>query len=59
GHEVLEAKPFADRDHDIVDSAECVLATPQTRTEQAGSGTWATVRYAREQGQPVDLIITE
>lgn len=57
GDEVLEAQPFVDRDHDIVDIVECVLATAQPRTAQAGSGTWVTVRHARGQGNPVDQII--
>jgi hypothetical protein len=50
-HEVLEAKPFIERDHDIVDVTETMLATPLTYEEQARSGTWTTVRYAKKQGR--------
>src|SRR4051812_17717280 len=31
--EVLAAKPFAVRDHDIVDATECMLAAPFTQTD--------------------------
>jgi hypothetical protein len=49
--EVLEAKPFIERDHDIVDATEVMLATPLTYGETVRSGTWTTVRYARKQGR--------
>lgn len=49
--EVREAKPFIERDHDIVDETEAMLATPLTWEEQTRSGTWTTVRYARKQGR--------
>lgn len=54
---VFEAKPFAHRDRDIVDAAERVIAAPSTRTDEAGSGTWAAIRYAYSVGKPVDLIL--
>jgi|SRR5271157_6397207 len=49
--ETLGAKPFIDRDHDIVDATETMLATPLTYEEQNRSGTWTTVRYAKKQGR--------
>jgi len=49
--EVREPKPFIERDHDIVDETEVMLATPLTHEEIARSGTWTTVRYARKQGR--------
>jgi hypothetical protein len=49
--EVREAKPFIERDHDIVDETEAMLATPLTYEETARSGTWTTVRYARKKGR--------
>jgi len=55
--EVLEAKAHIDRDHDIVDSVEYMLATPLQRDEQTRSGTWTTVRYARKQNRPTDVIL--
>jgi hypothetical protein len=57
--EVLEAKPFAFRDRDIVDATERLLAVPSTQTEDPNSGTWATVRYAKEQQRPVDLFLPQ
>src|SRR5271156_6511042 len=42
--ETLEAKPYIDRDHDIVDATELMIATPLTYGEQTRSGTWTTVR---------------
>lgn len=55
--EVLTAKPHIDRDHDIVDSVAHMLATPLQREEQTRSGTWTTVRYARKQNRPTDVIL--
>jgi hypothetical protein len=57
--EVLEAKPFIDRDRDIVDVTEHIVATPRTRIDETPSlsGTWATVRYARKREKPVCLIL--
>jgi len=49
--ETLEAKPYIDRDHDIVDATELMIATPLTYGEQTRSGTWTTVRYAKAQGR--------
>jgi hypothetical protein len=49
--EVREAKPFIERDHDIVDETEVMLATPLTCAEQVRSGTWTTIRYAKKQGR--------
>jgi hypothetical protein len=49
--EVRDAKPFIERDHDIVDETEIMLATPLTWEEQVRSGTWTTVRYAKKRGR--------
>lgn len=49
--ETREAKPFIERDHDIVDETEVMLATPLTYEEQVRSGTWTTVRYAKSRGR--------
>jgi hypothetical protein len=53
----LEAKPHIDRDHDIVDAVDHMLATPLQREEINRSGTWTTVRYARKQNRPLDVIL--
>lgn len=44
---VRREKPYLDRNRDIVDEAEIVIATPQGYDEGARSGTWSTIRYAR------------
>jgi hypothetical protein len=54
--EVLEPKPFIKRDHDIVDTSECMVATPISCEEEISSGTWTTVRYARKKNKPVHII---
>jgi hypothetical protein len=54
--EVLETKPFIDRDHDIVDASTHMIATPAGE-EQVRSGTWTTVRYALKREKPVHIIL--
>lgn len=50
-------KPFLRRNHDIVDETDMLIATPSSRTERLrGSGTWATIRYARKQRKRVVII---
>jgi hypothetical protein len=39
-------KPYLDRNRDIVDASEIVIATPSEVIEPRRSGTWATIRYA-------------
>jgi hypothetical protein len=50
------AKSFIERNHDIVDSCDLLIATPNTRKEKLRSGTWATVRYARKQHKAIKII---
>lgn len=44
---VLPAKEYLDRDRDIVDEAQLLIATPSGYVEEQRSGTWYTVRYAK------------
>lgn len=44
---VRDALPPLDRNRDIVDASDVLLACPQGMAEEQRSGTWATVRYAR------------
>jgi hypothetical protein len=46
--EILLAKGYHKRNHDIVAASEFLLAFPDERKE---SGTWVTVRYARQVNQ--------
>lgn len=54
---ILPQKDFIERNHYIVDSVNVMIACPASRTEQfRGSGTWATIRYARKVGRPLVLV---
>ena len=53
---VHPARPPLERNRAIVKLVYGLLAAPQRDDEDWGSGTWATVRYAREVGCPVVLI---
>jgi hypothetical protein len=53
---VLDEKFFLDRNHDIVDASDEMLACPGENMEQWRSGTWATIRYARKTGKSVILV---
>ena len=50
-------KKDMDRNQDIVNASDLVIATPAQSTEVLRSGTWATVRRARKKG--VELIILD
>ena len=50
------AKPPLDRNHDIVNHCDLLIATPADVVEQLRSGTWATIRYARKIGRPYMII---
>jgi hypothetical protein len=54
--EERKPKPYLERNHDIVDESDYLIATPGERTEQVRSGTWATVRYARKKKKKIILI---
>jgi hypothetical protein len=57
GDEILPAKDYLVRNHDIVEASEVMIATPEQVTEQKrGSGTWATIRYSRKLHPKVYLI---
>ena len=51
-----EMKPPLDRNRDIVDACEVIIATPETSEEHLRSGTWSTVRYARKKGIRVVVL---
>lgn len=48
-------KPYLDRNRDIVDETDVLLAAPRS-PEQTRSGTWATIRYAVQQGKSVTIV---
>ena len=44
------------RNRAIVAACDILIAAPETDTEQLRSGTWATVRYARQAVKPVIML---
>ena len=47
--EVHEPKDYIQRNHDIVEATEVLIATPKEMSEpkkKRGGGTWSTIRYA-------------
>jgi len=48
--------PFLRRNHAIVNVSDSLIAIPRGDKEEMRSGTWATVRYALSQGQPVTIV---
>ncbi len=53
---ILEPRPYLDRNHDIVVCSDELIAVPIELVEVKRSGTWATVRYARERAIPIEII---
>jgi len=52
-------KPPLDRNRDIVDAVEVLVATPKGPEQFKGSVTWATIRYARKRGKRVVIVWTD
>ena len=50
GDTVYGMRPYVDRDHDIVNAVDLMYAGPKDHEleERRGSGTWTSIRYARE-----------
>jgi hypothetical protein len=66
---VLEEKPYLERNRDIADACELLIAIPKqqrlsgfgddmsdTHLALAPGGTWYTIRYALKRGKPVMII---
>lgn len=51
-----EPKPALDRNRDIVDACDVLIAAPAHMGEQPRSGTWATIRYASKVGRRIVLV---
>lgn len=49
-------KKNLDRNRDIVDACDWLIACPRTQAEERRSGTWATIRYARKKGRRITII---
>lgn len=53
---VLPKKEYLDRNHDIVNACEVLIAMPNTELEKVRSGTWATIRYAKKVGKNLLIV---
>ncbi len=53
GDETREEKSYLVRNHDIVDETDMLVAFPSTKTEVLRSGTWATIRYAKNKKRKI------
>jgi hypothetical protein len=51
-----DTKPYLERDRDIVDSCNILIAAPKEYTEKKGSGTWYTARYALSRHKPIAIV---
>lgn len=54
--EIRKAKDYHERNHDIVDETDFLIATPNTLHPDPHSGTWSTIRYALRQHKPVIVV---
>lgn len=51
-NETREKKPPLDRNHDIVDECDVLIACPESSEGVLRSGTWSTIRYSMKLGKP-------
>jgi hypothetical protein len=49
-------KSYLERNHDIVDSCNKLYAAPEGFEEELRSGTWSTIRYAKQNKKQVIII---
>ncbi len=57
--EMREAKPYLERNRDIVNECDVLVACPGEATEQLRSGTWATVRAGRKAKKQIVVILPD
>lgn len=56
-YETLPSKPPLERNKDIVDMCDILIAVPiDPEVEEKRSGTWATIRYCRKKGKKIVII---
>lgn len=56
---IYAPRPYLERNRAIVHASDALIATPRESEEQQRSGTWATVRYAREKGIPLFIVLPD
>ncbi len=59
GVDILPAKEYLDRNKDIVNATEYLIACPGGYEEIMRSGTWSTVRYAAKKEKDVYIIFPD
>lgn len=52
----MERRPPLDRNRDIVDASNVMIAAPAEMEEQQRGGTWSTIRYARRAGKRLVVV---
>lgn len=55
GAEIRDPKPYMERNQDIVDESDHLVAAPNGE-ERVRSGTWSTIRRAIKKGIPVTIV---
>jgi len=53
---ILEEVEYLQRNHDIVEAAKILIATPDGYEEELRSGTWATIRFAKKCSKMILVI---
>lgn len=56
GEVFREPKPYLERNKDIVDETDLLVACPRMMKAEAHSGTWNTIKYASKKGKPIIII---
>jgi len=56
GGDELEIKAPLDRNRDIVNVSDIMIACPGGLSEEQRSGTWATIRYAKKIGKKIYIV---
>jgi hypothetical protein len=56
GTTILPTKSYLDRNKDIVDDSQIMIAFPNSEEEQIRSGTWSTIRYARKKKRKIFIV---
>lgn len=54
---ICKPKSYLVRNKDIVDKSDVLIACPFNNIEQLRSGTWATIRYAKQTNKPILLFV--
>lgn len=53
---IFPVKPYLERDKDIVQSSDLLIATPKEQYQQIRSGTWFTYKWAQKMSIPTLVV---